>query len=150
MSRAAPTIGVDMFKDLINQMKTEIKSDLGNLGNNLGTMGTKIDNINARLNYQDQRISDLGQRVESIEKHITTQNITYAEPQQHNTNINSTPNTTTSSTLHNITNSTSYSEAQSKNHDLTAEEIMHRSKHIVGIYPITQQDIQRNTGDTPN
>ena len=145
MSGAAPTIGVDVFKDLINQMKTEIKTDLGNLGTDLGTMGTNINNINARLNYQDQKISDLGQRVESLEKHITTQHITYAEaaksppkPQQHNTNINSTLNSTTSNTLHNITTSSSYYQAQSKNQDLTAEEIMHRSKHIIGIYPITQ------------
>ena len=134
MSGAAPTIGVDVFKDLINEMKNDLKNDLG----------TKIDNINARLNHQDQKINDLGQRVESLEKQITTQHITYAEaaksppkPQQHNININSTLNSTTSSTLHNITSNTSYNQAQAKNHDLTAEEIMHRSKHIIGIYPIT-------------
>ena len=107
MSGTAPTIGVDVFKDLINQMKTEIKTDLGNLGTDLGnlgtdlgTMGTKLDNINARLNNQDLKISDLGQRVESLEKHISTHTITYAEaaksppkPQQNNTNISSTLST---------------------------------------------------------
>ena len=25
---------------------------------------------------------------------------------------------------------------------------MHRSKHIIGIYPVTQQDIDRNKSDT--
>ena len=73
MSGTAPTIGVDVFKDLIHQMKTEIKTDLGNLGTDLGTMGTKLDNINTRLNNQDLRISDLGQRVETLKKaHLNT------------------------------------------------------------------------------
>ena len=158
MSGTAPTIGVDVFQDLINQMKTEIKTDLGNLGTDLGTMGTKLDNINARLNNQDLRISDLGQRVETLEKHISTNTITYAEaaksppkPQQTNTNVNttlSTFNSISTSSLQNMVSSTPYSQAQYKNHDLTAEEIMHRSKHIIGIYPITPQDIERNKGDT--
>ena len=51
MSGTGPTIGVDVFKDLINDMKNELKADLGN----------RIDNINASLNNQDKKISDLGQ-----------------------------------------------------------------------------------------
>ena len=158
MNGTAPNIGVDVFQDLINQMKTEIKTDLGNLGTDLGTMGTKLDNINTRLNNQDLRISDLGQRVETLEKHISTNTITYAEaaksppkPQQNSTNVSttlSTINSISTSSLQNIVSSSPYYQAQIKNHDLTAEEIMHRSKHIIGIYPITQQDIERNTGDT--
>ena len=149
MSGTAPTIGVDVFKDLINQMKTEIKSDLGILDSTMGTkltnldstmgtklsnlgtdMGTKLDNINACLNNQDLRISDLGQRVETLEKHISTHPNTYAEaaksppkPQQSSTNVNttlSTLNSTSTSSLQNIINSTPYSQAQLKNHDLTA------------------------------
>ena len=50
MSGTGPTIGVDVFKDLINDMKNELKADLGN----------KIDNINVCLNHQDKKISDLG------------------------------------------------------------------------------------------
>merc|ERR1711895_348913 len=45
-----PTIGVDVFKDLINQtinqMKTELKSDLGTKLSNLdSTMGTKFNTL---------------------------------------------------------------------------------------------------------
>ena len=148
MSGESPTIGVDVFKDLINDMKNDLKADLG----------TKIDNINTRLNHQDQKLSDLGQRVESLEKHITSQHISYSEaaksppkPHQSSTNVNttiSTLNSTSTSSLQNIVNSTPYPHAQLKNHDLTAEEIMHRSKHIIGIYPITTQDIERNKSDT--
>ena len=148
MSGESPTIGVDVFKDLINDMKNDLKADLG----------TKIDNINTRLNHQDQKLSDLGQRVESLEKHITSQHNSYSEaaksppkPHQSSTNVNttlSTLNSTSTSSLQNIVNSTPYPHAQLKNHDLTAEEIMHRSKHIIGIYPITTQDIERNKSDT--
>ena len=137
MSGTAPTIGVDVFKDLINEMKNELKTDLG----------SKVDNINACLNNQYQKINYLGQRVENLEKHITYADAARSPPKPtpHNTNISSTLNSTTNSIL-NSTN-TSYHQAQVKNHDLTAEEIMHRSKHIIGIYPITQQDIERNTSD---
>ena len=158
MSGAAPTIGVDVFKDLINEIKNDLKSQNSDLKTDLGTMGTKLDNINARLNNQDLRISDLGQRVETLEKHISTHPSTYAEaaksppkPQQSSSNANttlSTLNSTSTSSLQNLINSTPYSQAQPKNHDLTAEEIMHRSKHIIGIYPITPQDIERNKSDT--
>ena len=169
MSGTAPTIGVDVFKDLINQMKTEIKSDFTNLDSNMGTkfstlnnlttdMGTKLDNINARLNNQDLRISDLGQRVETLEKHISSHPSTYAEAaksppklQQSSSKVNttlSTMNSISTSSLQNIISSTPYSHAQLKNHDLTAEEVMYRSKHIIGIYPITPQDIERNKSDT--
>ena len=177
MSGTAPTIGVDVFKDLINQMKTEIRSDFTNLDSTMGTkfntlststgtsistlstdIGTKLDNINARLNNQDLRISDLGQRVETLEKHISTHPTTYAEaaksppkPQQNSSKANtslSTLNSISTNSLQNIMSSTPYSHTQLKNHDLTPEEIMFRSKHIVGIYPITPQDIERNKGDT--
>merc|ERR1711895_397502 len=177
MSGTAPTIGVDVFKDLINQMKTEIKSDFNNLDSTMGTkfntlstntgtsisnlntdISTKLDSINARLNNQDLKINNLGQRVETLEKQIATYPITYAEaaksppkPQQSipkvSTTLSTTDSTSTSS-LQNIMNSTPFSHTQLKNHDLTPEEIMYRSKHIVGIYPITPQDIVRNKGDT--
>ena len=176
MSGTSQTIGVDVFKALINQMKTEINTKLTNLDSTMGTrhhtmdtklsnlstlsteMGTKLDSINARMNNQDLRISDLGQRVETLEKQIATYPITYSEaaksppkPQQSIPKVNttlSTTNSTSTSSLQNIMSSTPFSHTQLKNHDLTPEEIMYRSKHIVGIYPITPQDIERNKGDT--
>merc|ERR1712082_322597 len=140
MSGEAPTIGVDIFKDLINEMNNELKTDLG----------TKIDNINTRLNHQDQKISDLGQRVENLEKHITYADASRSPPKppQHNTNNNSTLNSTINSTLNNTTNNTSYHQAQVKNHDLTAEEIMHRSKHIM-VYIQSHSRILIETKVTP-
>ncbi len=114
MSGTAPTIGEDVVKDLINQMKTEIRSDFTNLDSTMGTklstlnnlstdMGTKLDNINAHLNNQDLRISDLGQRVETLEKHISKHPTTYAEaaksppkPQQIIPKVNTTLSTTNS------------------------------------------------------
>merc|ERR1711989_14323 len=164
-----PTIGVDVFKDLINQtinqMKTELKSDFGTkltnldstMGTKFNTLSTKLDSINARMNNQDLRINDLGQRVETLKKQIATYPITYAEaaksppkPQQGipkvSTTLSTTDSTSTSS-LQNIMSSTPSSHTQLKNHDLTPEEIMYRSKHIVGIYPITHQDIERNKSE---
>ena len=129
MSGTQPTIGVDVFKDLINQMKTEIRSDFTNLDSTMGTklstlnnlstdMGTKLDNINARLNNQDLRISDLGQRVETLEKHISTHPSTYAEaaksppkPQQSIPKVSttlSTTHSTSTSSIHNIMSSTPF------------------------------------------
>ena len=126
MSGTQPTIGVDVFKDLINQMKTELKSDFGtkltNLDSTMGTkfntlststgtsistlntdISTKLDSINARMNNQDLRINDLGQRVETLEKQIATYPITYAEaaksppkPQQIIPKVNTTLSTTNS------------------------------------------------------
>merc|ERR1711895_83634 len=177
MSGTAPTIGVDVFKDLINQMKTEIKSDFNNLDSTMGTkfntlstntgtsisnlntdISTKLDSINARLNNQDLRINNLGQRVETLEKQIATYPITYAEaaksppkPQQSIPKVSTTLSTTDStstSLLQNIMSSTPFSHTHHKNYDLTPEEIMFRSKHIVGIYPIRPQDIERNKSDT--
>merc|ERR1711867_170108 len=96
--------------------------------------------------------------VETLEKHISTHPSTYAEaaksppkPQQSSSKVNttlSTMNSISTSSLQNIISSTPYSHAQLKNHDLTAEDIMHRSKHIIGIYPVTTQDIERNKTDT--
>merc|ERR1711867_242566 len=96
--------------------------------------------------------------VETLEKHISTHPSTYAEaaksppkPQQSSSKVNttlSTMNSISTSSLQNIISSTPYSHAQLKNHDLTAEDIMYRSKHIIGIYPITPQDIERNKSDT--
>ena len=180
-----PTIGVDVFKDLINQtinqMKTELKSDFGTklsnldstmatkfntLSNSTGTsintlntdISTKLDSITARLNNQDFKINNLGQRVETLEKHIATYPITYAEaakspprPQQNIPKVSttlSTTHSTSTSSMHNIMSSTPFSQTHQKNHDLTPEEIMFRSKHIVGIYPIRPQDIERNKSDT--
>merc|ERR1711895_305211 len=148
MSGTAPTIGVDVFKDLINQMKTEIKSDFNNLDSTMGTkfntlstntgtsisnlntdISTKLDSINARLNNQDLKINNLGQRVETLEKHIATYPITYAEaaksppkPQQNIPKVSTTLSTihsTSTSSIHNIMSSTPYSQIHHKNHDLT-------------------------------
>ena len=123
------TIGVDVFKELIDAMQTKLEANLG----------TKIDTINNRINNQDLRINDLGQRVENLEKHLTYAEVTKSPPKPpHQDTGASTKTTTTSSTKH---------QAQNKNHNLTAEEIMSRSKHIVGIFPITPEDIQRNKFD---
>ena len=82
------TIGVDVFKELIDAMQTKLEANLG----------TKIDTINNRIKNQDLRINDLGQRVENLEKHLT-----YAEaiksppkPPPQNTGASTTTNTTSS------------------------------------------------------
>merc|ERR1711895_396065 len=138
-----------------NTLSTNTGTSISNLNTDIST---KLDSINARMNNQDLRINNLGQRVETLEKQITTYPITYAEaaksppkPQQSipkvSTTLSTTDSTSTSS-LQNIMSSTPFSHTHIKNHDLTPEEIMYRSKHIVGIYPITPQDIERNKGDT--
>ena len=101
-------------------------------------LGTKIDNINTCINNQDLKINDLGQRVENLEKHLTYADAAKSPPKpplQNTTNTNTGTSTATN---------TKQQEAQVKNHNLTAEEIMDRSKHIIGIFPITSEDIDRN------
>ena len=55
-SASAPTIGVDIFKELINDMKIELNTNLVNVN-------AKLDSITTRIHYQDRKISDLGQRI---------------------------------------------------------------------------------------
>ena len=171
-----PTIGVDVFKELISELKTDFGTKLSNLDSTMATkfntlsnstgtsinslntdISTKLDSITARLNNQDFKINNLGHRVETLEKHIATYPITYAEaaksppkPQQNIPKVSttlSTTNSTSTSSMHKIMNSTPFSQTHQKNHDLTPEEIMFRSKHIVGIYPIRPEDIERNKSD---
>ena len=131
-NKPEPTIGVDIFKELINDMKNELKTDLG----------TKIDNINTHLNAQDLKINDLGQRVEKLEKHLTYADAAKSPPKppiQNKSNTNTENNTATN---------TNQTVTQNKNHNLTIEEIMNRSRNIIGIFPIHSEDIERNKYDT--
>ena len=125
-----PTITVDVFKELINAMQTTLEANLG----------TKIDNIHNRINTQDLRINDLGQRVENLEKHLTYAEVTKSPPKPptHNTGASTKTNTPSSTKQ----------QEQVKNQNLTSEEIMNRSKHIIGIFPITTEDIERNRSET--
>ena len=79
--------------------------------------------------------------MESIEKHLTYSDITKLPPQpipQINTNTNTQNNTKA------ITNK---AHIKQKNDNLTIEEIMDRSKKMVGIYPINSKDIERNKAE---
>ena len=85
------SIGVDVFKELLNAMQAKLEANLG----------TKIDTINNRINNQDLRINDLGQRVENLEKHLTYAEVTKSPPKPlHQDTGASTKATTTSSTKH--------------------------------------------------
>ena len=81
-NKSQPTIGVDVFKEIVNDMTQQLNTNLINLN-------TKVDKITNRLNAQDLKINDLGQRVETLEKHIT-----YADAadhlQSHNHKLNLT------------------------------------------------------------
>ena len=88
-NKSEPTIGVDVFKELINDMTQQLNTNLNNLN-------TKVDNITNRLNSQDLRINDLGQRVETLEKHLTYAEAAKTPPQPTkptNTNTNTETNT---------------------------------------------------------
>ena len=134
-SQSAPMIGVDIFKELINDMKNELNTNLVNVN-------TKLDNITTRINYQDLKISDLGQRVESLEKHLT-----YAEAAKTPPKLTAKTKSNTN-TENNTATNTNQTVTENKNHNLTAEEIMNRSRNIVGIFPIHLEDIERNKCDT--
>ena len=89
MSASAPTIGVDIFKELINDMKNELNTNLVNVN-------AKLDSLTTHIHYQDMEISDLGQRVEPLEKHLTYADAAKLPPQpipQTNTNTNKQTNT---------------------------------------------------------
>ena len=131
-NKSEPTIGVEIFKELINDMKNELNTNLG----------TKLDNITTRLNSQDLKINDLGQRVETLEKHRTYAEAAKTPPQPikpTNTNANTETNTNTN---------TNKIVTEPKIDILTLEEIMDRSRNIVGIFPIQLEDIERNQSDT--
>jgi len=105
-------------------------------------VNTKLDNITTRLNIQDLKINDLGQRVESLEKHITYAEATKTPPQP------KAPTNTNTNTETNAKTNTNKTETEPKNDNLTPEEIMERSRNIVGIFPITPEHIERNKCDT--
>ena len=73
-STSTPTIGVDIFKELINGMKNEINTNLVN-------DNAKLDSITTRIHYQELKINDLGQRVESLEKHLSYSDVAKLPPQ---------------------------------------------------------------------
>jgi len=134
-NQSAPTIGVDIFKELINYMKNELNTNVVNVN-------AKLDSITTRIHYQDLMISDLGQQVESLEKHHTYAEAAKLPPQpipKTNTNTNTQTNTNAN---------TNKVVIENKNDNLTPEEIMNRSRNIVGIFPIQLEDIERNKGDT--
>ena len=79
--------------------------------------------------------------MESLEKHLTYADVTKSPPKPPiQANINANTNTNT-----NTNNDTNKSEP--KNDNLTPEEIMKRSKNIIGIFPINTEDIERNYSD---
>ena len=57
-------------------------------------------------------------------------------------------NTNNTNTQTNTVTNTKQHQAQARNHNLPAEEIMERSKHIIGIQPVSQEDIERNRSET--
>ena len=133
-NKSEPTIGVDIFKELINDMKNKLKTNLG----------TKIDNINTHLIEKDLKINDLGKRVEKLEKHLTYADAAKSPPKPP---IQNKSNTNTN-TENNAATNTNQTVTQNKNHNLTAEEIMNRSRNIIGIFPIHSEDIERNKCET--
>ena len=60
MSSSKPTIDVDVFKEVISDMKQQINT-------NLITLITKVATITTRLDLQDAKLNDLNQRVEKLE-----------------------------------------------------------------------------------
>ena len=121
-----PSIGVDVFKEIMNDMTQQLNTNLINLN-------TKVDNITNRLNAQDLKINDLGQRVETLEKHITYADAARSPPQPIKpTNTNT--NTTTEANAGTKGINTNKIVTETKNDNLTPEEIMDRFKNIVGIF----------------
>ena len=103
---------------------------MNEINTNLMNINTKLDIITTRIHYQDLKISDLGQRVESLEKHLTYADAAKLPPQplpQPNTNTNKQTNTNANTNKVTI---------KHKNDNLTPEEIMNRSRNIVGIFLI--------------
>ena len=123
-----------------------------NLNTNLTNINTKLDIITTRIHYQDMKISDLGQRVESQQKHLTYADAVKLPPQPlPQPNTNSQPNTNTNTNTNKQTNTnanTNKVTIKQKNDNLTPEELMNRSRNIVGIFPIQLEYIERNKGDT--
>ena len=112
------------------------------MNTNLNNLNTKVDNITNCLNAQDLKINDLGQRVEKLEKHLTYADAAKSPPKppiQTKSNTNTENNTATN---------TNQIVTENKNHNLTAEEIMNRSRNIIGIFPIHLEDIERNKCET--
>ena len=106
------------------------------------TLNSKVDHITTHLNTQDLKINDLSQRVESLEKHLTYADVTKSPPKPIiPANINA--NTNTNTNTNNVT-----TKSEPKNNNLTPEEIMKRSKNIIGIFPINTEDIERNNSNT--
>ena len=140
MNSSKPTIDVDIFKELISDMTQQINTNLNNIN-------TKVDTITTRLNIQDTKINDLNQRVENLEKQsyaevlksppkpLTPNNNTGTNA---NTNVNTGTNT---QNVHNPGNKTNKKLSDTKNTNLTPAEIMDRARNIIGIYPVSTEDI---------
>jgi len=115
---------------------------MNEINTNLMNVNTKLDIITTCIHYQDLKISDLGQRVESLEKHLTYADAAKLPPQplpQPNTNSQPNTNTNTNTNTNKQTNTnanTNKVTIKHKNNNLTPEEIMNRSRNIIGIFPI--------------
>ena len=131
-----------LLLDIKHELIKKIDNSNATLNTNLVNVKTKLDNITTRLNTQDLKINDLGQRVESLEKHITYAEAAKTPPQP------KAPTNTNTNTETNAKTNTNKTETEPKNDNLTPEEIMNRSKNIIGIFPIELEDIERNKCDT--
>ena len=58
------------------------------------------------------------------------------------------PQSSTNTNTNTNTNANTKVSPKQKNANLTQEEIMTRSKNIVGIFPIHIEDLERNKSDT--
>ena len=121
-NKSEPTIGVDIFKELINDMTQQLNTNLINLN-------TKVDNITNHLNAQDIKINNLDQRVETLEKQLTYAKSAKAPTQP------KTPTNTNTTTATNASTNTNKKVTEPKNNNLAPEEIMDRARNIVGISP---------------
>ena len=126
------------------------------INTNLTTLNTKVDTITSRLNLQDAKINDLNQRVEHLEKQSYAE-VVKSPPKpltpsnNTGTNTNTNANTGTGTNTQNIDNpgnKTNKKLSDTNNTNLKPAEIMDRARNIIGIYPISTEDIERNTSNT--
>ena len=121
------------------------------INTNLNTINTKVDTITTRLNTQDAKINNLNQRVENLEKQSYAE-ILKSPPKSltlnNNTGTNTNTNVNTGTNTQNVHNPGNKRLSDIKNTNLTPAEIMDRARNIIGIYPISTEDIERNTSNT--
>ena len=77
---SAPTIGVDVFKELINGIKSDINDMNNGINTNLANFNSKLDGITTCIHLHEMKINDLGQRMESLEKNRTYSDIAKLPP----------------------------------------------------------------------